>query len=129
MTVLHTTLTALYSATRHRGDPRDSEAAHRAVTAAAYTLMHDKGMTVGHGGPMEEETAHDMQARATASAAVAELMIEHAITAGDTENLVERVAARVAETSRVFWDWEDSPTLDQTIFTFDGPLWPMTFIG
>jgi hypothetical protein len=128
MNELDTAVTALINATRNPWNPWDSEAAHRAVTAAAYTLMHDKGMTVGHGGPTEEDAAREMQARATASAAVAHLMIERAIAAGDTENLTERVATQIARVARVFWDWEDNLTIDQTIFTYDGPLWPMTLI-
>lgn len=129
MNELHDAITTLITATRNHGDPRDNEAAHRAVTAAAYTLMHDRGMTVGHRGPMEEDAAREMQARATAAAAVAELTIKRALTTGDTENLAARVAAQVARSARVFWDWEDNAAIDQSIFVLDGPLWPMHFAG
>jgi hypothetical protein len=126
MNELHTAVTALINATRNPWNPWDTEAAHRAVTAAAYTLLHARGVTVGHGGPMEEDAARAMQARATASAAVARLTIERALTAGDTENLTARVATQIARTARVVWDWEEDRTLDQSIYTYDGPLWPMS---
>lgn len=129
MNDLHNAVTGLITATRNLGDPRDNEAAHRAVAAAAYTLMHDHGMTVGHRGPMEEDAAREMQARATAAAAVAELTIQRAYATGDTENLAERVTTQIARTARVFWDWEDNLTIDQSIFVYDGPLWPMHFAG
>lgn len=129
MSELQAAVTALISITRNPATPALAENVHRAVTAAAYTLMHDRGMTVGHGGPMEEDAAREMQARATAAAAVAELTIARAIAAGDTENLAHRVTTQIARVARVIWEWEDDLTIDQSIFTQDGPLWPMTYIG